>query len=617
MSACVTSTSRMKVYSCITIALVANVINRTHAKTDNDANILEQLKEMHPLWLRERCSPSIPSDLSDLTVTNIKSNKDEYVAKFSDSQECSYPKDFIVHELANEVAHVPVHQGGSSNLFLWNKNLVSPVLFHYDEVVNQSVNTLKFLSNLLSTGIAVVTNVVPNDGQCARFASTISSVQEMGKVHNVTDSSTLRRDTVDQEEQQRRVFQTDVSPPDFGMIHVLTSCLENSSPLTYNVVDGFRVTKDLCEQDRPAFDVLSTTALRWETRANIGDEDDSSLVYRRAPILEVDGVKEDSCHAMKAVNFNTQSQGLAPKLSKSEMNLFYKAKEKFLNMIRSDEYTVKIQPAPGDLIIFDNRRVLLEPSDSTTCTDMWAQGCFCGRDGLTYLYEHLRRKFSDMTETPFQSLKSAVKADFDRMGVEYDNAVVKQTKQKLIDILEGLKDSYLGQPVSLYEHNVQTASRAYRGGEDDETIFISLFHDVFETLAVKNHGEVIAAMLAPWISPQNHWMLAHHEVFQGYYYFEDYGIDKNKRDMYLDHPVYNQTVNWCEEYDQASFDPDYPSLPLSTFIPVIDRVLARPQYWWNPAHPKAGAVSSASEFNDFSLGKPISECPDTWQCYEM
>ena len=222
-----------------------------------------------------------------------------------------------------------------------------------------------------------------------------------------------------------------------------------------------------------------------------------------------------------------------------------------------------------------------------------------------------------MTETPFQSLKSAVKADFDRMGVEYDNAVVKQTKQKLIDMLEGLKDSYLGQPVSLYEHNVQTASRAYRGGEDDETIFISLFHDVFETLAVKNHGEVIAAMLAPWISPQNHWMLAHHEVFQGYYYFEDYGIDKNKRDMYLGHLVYNQTVNWCEEYDQASFDPDYPSLPLSTFIPVIDRVLARPQYWWNPAHPKAGAVSSASEFNDFSLGKPISECPDTWQCYEM
>ena len=110
---------------------------------------------------------------------------------------------------------------------------------------------------------------------------------------------------------------------------------------------------------------------------------------------------------------------------------------------------------------------------------------------------------------------------------------------------------------------------------------------------------------------------SHHEVFQGFYYFEDYGIPKNKRDMYIDHPVYNQTVNWCENYDQASFDPDYPSLPLSTFYPTIERILARPQYWWNPAHPKAGAVSSASELNEFiTLGKSVSECTDTWQCYD-
>lgn len=125
----------------------------------------------------------------------------------------------------------------------------------------------------------------------------------------------------------------------------------------------------------------------------------------------------------------------------------------------------------------------------------------------------------------------------------------------------------------------------------------------------------------PPISLTNHLLCnaddnSHHEVFQGYYYFEDYGIPKTKRDIYIDHPAYNQTVDWCEKYDQASFDPDYPSLPLSTFFPAIDRVLARPQYWWNPAHPKAGAVSSAAEFADFTLGKPMGDCPDTWQCYE-
>lgn len=101
------------------------------------------------------------------------------------------------------------------------------------------------------------------------------------------------------------------------------------------------------------------------------------------------------------------------------------------------------------------------------------------------------------------------------MGVEYDQEVTQKTPENIVHLLESQLDAYLGAPVRLYEHNVQTASRALRAGEDDEIVAVSLFHDVFETLAVKHHGELASAMLAPWISPRSQWLLAHHEFLQG------------------------------------------------------------------------------------------------------
>jgi hypothetical protein len=90
--------------------------------------------------------------------------------------------------------------------------------------------------------------------------------------------------------------------------------------------------------------------------------------------------------------------------------------------------------------------------------------------------------------------------------------------------------------------------------------------------------------------------LAHHEVFQGFYYFGYYEGEegKYKRDMYKDHEFYNWTATWCEKYDQPSFDPDYESMALAELLPSVRRVLGRNQYWWNPTHPKAGAVSISS-----------------------
>ena len=56
---------------------------------------------------------------------------------------------------------------------------------------------------------------------------------------------------------------------------------------------------------------------------------------------------------------------------------------------------------------------------------------------------------------------------------------------------------------------------------------------------------------------------------------------------------YAAAVRW-NEYDQAAFDPAYPSLPLSAFAPALRRVLGRDAFWWNSSHLKKLAVTGTT-----------------------
>ena len=54
------------------------------------------------------------------------------------------------------------------------------------------------------------------------------------------------------------------------------------------------------------------------------------------------------------------------------------------------------------------------------------------------------------------------------------------------------------------------------------------------------------------------------------------GKDPDARKQYENEPWYDRAVQFTDEWDQASFDAEYDTLPLSYFEPMIDRVFARP-----------------------------------------
>lgn len=118
-------------------------------------------------------------------------------------------------------------------------------------------------------------------------------------------------------------------------------------------------------------------------------------------------------------------------------------------------------------------------------------------------------------------------------------------------------------------HSLQAATRAKRAGEDDDYVFMTLLHDVGDMLAPANHSQAAAAVIRPYVSERVHWICRHHGLFQGFYYSHHYGGDRDAREMHRDHEWYDDTVRFCADYDQASFDPDYDWNSLESFEPLV------------------------------------------------
>lgn len=155
---------------------------------------------------------------------------------------------------------------------------------------------------------------------------------------------------------------------------------------------------------------------------------------------------------------------------------------------------------------------------------------------------------------------------------------VSQQTDRLLAALVEMKGSYSGFQVSRFEHSLQSATRAYRDGANEEMIVAALFHDIGDGLAFHNHSEMAAAILKPYVCDKIYWIVKHHGLFQMYYYAHHTGGDRFARERFRDHPYYADTVHFCEHYDQNSFDPTYDSLPLDFFEPMVRRVLAQPNY---------------------------------------
>lgn len=174
-------------------------------------------------------------------------------------------------------------------------------------------------------------------------------------------------------------------------------------------------------------------------------------------------------------------------------------------------------------------------------------------------------KFHAMTEGTAEDWKIIGKS-MEPFARELPNRVL--THLKMLDGDCG------GFAVDRLQHSLQTATRAFRDGRDEEYVVCALLHDMGDILGPRNHADIAAAILKPFVSEQNHWMVEQHGIFQGYYFFHHLGLDREMREAYRGHPAFEYTAQFCHLYDQAAFDPAYDSMPLSAFEPMVHRVFS-------------------------------------------
>ena len=183
-----------------------------------------------------------------------------------------------------------------------------------------------------------------------------------------------------------------------------------------------------------------------------------------------------------------------------------------------------------------------------------------------------------MKKVNFTEMKNGSREDYELLE-KYEKNFERKTADRLLKYLASQTTTLEGYQITRLEHSLQAATRAYKNGESEEMVVATLLHDIGDDLAPMNHSQYAASIIRPDVSETTYWIILHHGLFQTYYSAHHLGGDRNARDKFKDHKYYQDTVDFCEKYDQSSFDPNYKSMSLEEFEPMVKKIFDRKPFY--------------------------------------
>ena len=182
-----------------------------------------------------------------------------------------------------------------------------------------------------------------------------------------------------------------------------------------------------------------------------------------------------------------------------------------------------------------------------------------------------------MDQVKFTQMKDGTQEDYEFL-TEHEVEHTKGTADRLLKALVELDEGLSGYQITRLGHSLQSATRAWRDGADTDWVVSALLHDIGDIYAPYNHDEYAATILRPFVREQCTWCVHTHGDFQMIYYGHHVGANPHKRDRFAGHPYFDDCAQFCERWDQSSFDPDYDTLPIEFFAPMVHEVFARKPY---------------------------------------
>ena len=182
-----------------------------------------------------------------------------------------------------------------------------------------------------------------------------------------------------------------------------------------------------------------------------------------------------------------------------------------------------------------------------------------------------------MKEVKFTQMKDGDEEDY-KFLTKHEVEHTKGTANRLLKALVELDQSLSGYKVTRLGHSLQSATRAFHSGADIDWIVSALLHDIGDIYAPYNHDEYAASIIRPFVREQCTWVVEKHGIFQMLYYGEHVGSNPHKREKYREHIYFQDCSDFCELWDQKSFDPNYNTKSVDFFAPMVEEVFARKPY---------------------------------------
>lgn len=357
------------------------------------------------------------------------------------------------------------------------------------------------------------------------------------------------------------------------------------------VADGLAAAEILRAEDPDGFAALAETNVEW---LYIPEDGRIGNGRASAPVIKLD----PASGAVVQLRWSNKDRGWLSRATTVQVPHFYRGYRRFASLLNEAPVQRSVRLEPGTFLLLDNWRVThgrrsyvgkrsLKGAYILRRTWAGAQRMLEAAEATGELKQH---------DTPEPDIRTSLRRLDEGTSKEYAAqgplwaALVTPSAltAQVLSLLRSMDGEHtrFGFRVNGYEHSLQTATRALRDGADEEMVVVALLHDVGEALFAANHGEIIAAMLRPFITERSYFVLKHHDLFQGYHYAHHFGLNRTARDALSDSPHYTACVYFTDAWDSLAFDPDYQSERLAVFEPMVARVLGREQYALTPDNPK-------------------------------
>jgi gamma-butyrobetaine dioxygenase len=344
---------------------------------------------IHPIWLRERCrdtasmdaftgqrlhDPSdLDLDLSYVTVAEIAPGR--LRVRFSDGHESDFEAGDILAEAA-----LPPGEHDVPPLTAWTGTLAQLPRAEWRTHPDDATLT-GWLDAFLRHGFIIFSGVPPLHHQVLKTAEVFGFARQTNfgtvfDVRSVPNAVDLAYTPVKLDPHTDNPYRSPV--PGVQLLHCLVN--ETSGGLS-TLVDGHAVGEALRVRDAEAFRILTTTPVRFRYR------DAATELVASAPPIEL-----DVSGRVKTIHFSPRLD-FVPLLPPEELSAYYRARRIFDHMLRTSEFEIRFLLESGDLVMFDNCRLLhgrtgFDPREGLR----HLQGCYIDIDGPRSLYRVLRRR---------------------------------------------------------------------------------------------------------------------------------------------------------------------------------------------------------------------------------